>query len=287
MQSDLERHMRRFRWLTRLAIGVSFVHMAGTLLMFAGDEWYDKLSAIGMILLVDLTELLITEYIFSMLARGRKMGAISPVIWLALSFGLILSCVLNGAYLVAHAPAVLKPEVSTAIAVVFALFIPLAIGAGAVAQADLAAVAQADDQTAQAAQAARTAAAQALADARTALAQAQAEAAGLRTQLAQACAERDAAAQGATQQGATFAHYQQAAAQATERAARAEADVAGLRAELATLSQAGGLDKPALVRALRAGRVASWREIEQLAQVAASTARGWVSEAQPAAAAAQ
>lgn len=134
---DIHRLIRWFTWLTRMAIFVSFVHMAATLLLFSGEQWYEQLSAVGMILLVDVTEWLIVEYIFSALGRGRKAGQISPLLWLALISALVISALLNGGYLMTNAPANLSPNLSLGIAVFFALFVPLSITAGAVARAEL------------------------------------------------------------------------------------------------------------------------------------------------------
>lgn len=269
---DIHRLIRWFTWLTRMAIFVSFVHMAATLLLFSGEQWYEQLSAVGMILLVDVTEWLIVEYIFSALGRGRKAGQISPLLWLALISALVISALLNGGYLMTNAPANLSPNLSLGIAVFFALFVPLSITAGAVARAEL----HSD-------KASHLKDAQAASDERASLRE---QLAALRKQLEEAAQQLREAAQrdkAAAQTSTDLAHAEREIAQALRERDEARALAAQYREEAAQerakAEQAAQTERTSSGTAaqLQAERAQAQAEIarlqEQLAQAQAASVR--------------
>lgn len=129
-------HARRFTILSWLAIGVSYVHQAASLLLFSGAGWLDVAAGLGMTAIVDLALWMLGEYLYEARRAGRKAG------WALLAFliAIAVSIGLNFVYLYTHRPkdAVLTEWVSTPVAAVFAVFVPLLIGVSGLIRADLA-----------------------------------------------------------------------------------------------------------------------------------------------------
>lgn len=204
-------HSRRFWWLSATAIGVSYVHQAGSLLLFSGDTWYDTAAALGQIGIVDAGLWMLSEYLYEAAQAGRRRG------WAILAFLIasVVSVGLNFTYLWTNRPPpeTLNEWMSGAIASVFAIFIPLLIGVAGLIRADLAR--WRGERVAE-----QSSAAQLRVEAR----QARAESTALTRELAQAraaLAEAHARATAAHGKGAEEAR--QAHARATEAHARATA----------------------------------------------------------------
>lgn len=132
----IARQQGRFKWLTYIMIAVSFVHMFAALALFSGAEWYEQLAAAGMTLMVDLATWALAEYHHYAKRRNLARSA-----WVRTLFGvaLFISCTLNGSYLYANRPSEqsLPYIMAVAIAVLFALFVPMLIGVASLIRGEL------------------------------------------------------------------------------------------------------------------------------------------------------
>lgn len=132
----IQRQQRRFKWVTYTMIGVSFIHMFAALALFSGAEWYEQLAAAGMTLMVDIATWALAEY--HHYAKRRQLARSG---WVRVVFGvaLFISCTLNGSYLYANRPGEqqLPAWVSIAIAVLFALFVPMLIAVASLIRGEL------------------------------------------------------------------------------------------------------------------------------------------------------
>lgn len=129
-------HSRRFWWLSLVAIVVSYIHQATSLLLFSGDYWFDWIAGLGMTAIVDVGLWMLSEYLYEATQAKRRRG------WATLAFliALAVSVGLNYVYLWTNRPPpqTLDEWSSWIIASVFALFIPLLIGVAGLIRADLA-----------------------------------------------------------------------------------------------------------------------------------------------------
>jgi len=270
-------HSSRFWWLSLVAIVVSYIHQAASLLLFSGDGYLDTFAGLGMTAIVDVGLWMLSEYLYEAAQAGRRRG------WATLAFliALAVSVGLNFVYLWTNRPPpdTLDEWLSWIIAIVFAIFIPLLIGVAGLIRADLARW-----------RGERMDEAQTSAQLRTEARQARAEATALARQLEQAQAElveahaRATAAHGkgteaharatTAEQQATEAHARATTAeqQATELArqleqARAEATALPTRATVAARLRAA-LESGATAAEL--ARTTGWKESTLRDMVAAA-----------------
>jgi len=131
-----DRQQRRFSWLSLLAIGVSFVHMAAALALFSRTAWYERGAALAMTGLVDVATWGLAGYFDY--ARRRRLSR-SGWIKALFGFALAISMFLNGAYLYANRPPsdVLPQWMSIGIAAAFAVFVPMLIGVASLIRGEL------------------------------------------------------------------------------------------------------------------------------------------------------
>lgn len=256
-------HSSRFWWLSLVAIVVSYIHQAASLLLFSGDGYLDTFAGLGMTAIVDVGLWMLSEYLYEAAQAGRRRG------WATLAFliALAVSVGLNFVYLWTNRPPpdTLDEWLSWIIAIVFAIFIPLLIGVAGLIRADLARW-----------RGERMDEAQTSAQLRTEARQARAEATALARQLEQAQAELvEAHARATAAHGkGTEAHARATTAeqQATELArqleqARAEATALPTRATVAARLRAA-LESGATAAEL--ARTTGWKESTLRDMVAAA-----------------
>lgn len=130
----IDRQQRRFSWLSIATMVVSFIHMVGALLLFSDGSWLGGAAAVLMTGLVDAATWVVTGYYDYAKRRNLKRGKLVATL---LAVALVISCGLNLAYLIQHMPASLPGLVGWCIAVAFAAFIPLCIGAASAERGQL------------------------------------------------------------------------------------------------------------------------------------------------------
>jgi hypothetical protein len=133
---EIERHKRRFRFLTIATIVVSFVHMVTALLLYSGPEWYEQLATCLMTLLIDVATWVVASYLDYALRKKLARSAWVKRLFLC---ALAISGLLNFSYIYAKMPKddVVPTWISVALAVFFGFFIPACIGVASLAVGEL------------------------------------------------------------------------------------------------------------------------------------------------------
>lgn len=126
-------HEVRMFWLSILAMAVSISHAASTLLLWGGEP-HDKIFNFLMVLTIDATIWIFSEYVIGRRMAKKKVGG-----WVNIAFllSLLIAFGLNGAFMFRFMPSSIHPIFAMIISASLAIFVPVVIIATGNARAEL------------------------------------------------------------------------------------------------------------------------------------------------------